>query len=176
MESPAHVIVIGMLGCSSCSGTNETMSIFGTEEWLYDIHSQILNHPPAFFFFLGYNQIFIIPVGATSIQIKEVKPSRNFLGMIDVGICVSVHLDSSHYAQIWFSGMGFGMFTLRAWYGRVKSWISGSEFWVSLKCEWCTTLGFTFPSFSLLWRSCCWVGNKNTQTTLRLPACNLQGI
>ncbi|XP_071600697.1 papilin isoform X2 [Heliangelus exortis] len=29
----------------------------------------------------GYNQIFIIPVGATSIQIKEVMPSRNFLAV-----------------------------------------------------------------------------------------------
>ncbi|XP_057881368.1 papilin [Melospiza georgiana] len=32
----------------------------------------------------GYNQIFIIPVGATSIQIKEVKPSRNFLAVKNV--------------------------------------------------------------------------------------------
>ncbi|XP_062486778.1 papilin isoform X2 [Pezoporus occidentalis] len=32
----------------------------------------------------GYNQIFIIPVGATSIQIKEVKPSRNFLAVKSV--------------------------------------------------------------------------------------------
>lgn len=75
------------------------MNIFGTEEWLYGTHSQILNNHLSF---SGYNQIFIIPVGATSIQIKEVKPSRNFLGMTDVRICVSVHLDSSHYAKIWF--------------------------------------------------------------------------
>lgn len=80
------------------------MSISGTEEWLlYGTHSQILNNTLLpFFFFSGYNQIFIIPVGATSIQIKEVKPSRNFLGMINVRIYVSVHLDSSHYAKIWF--------------------------------------------------------------------------
>ncbi|NXX46366.1 PPN protein, partial [Tricholaema leucomelas] len=32
----------------------------------------------------GYNQIFVIPVGATSIQIKEVKPSRNFLAVKNV--------------------------------------------------------------------------------------------
>ncbi|KAJ7413502.1 papilin [Willisornis vidua] len=32
----------------------------------------------------GYNQIFIIPVGATSIQIKEVMPSRNFLAVKNV--------------------------------------------------------------------------------------------
>ncbi|NWS84558.1 PPN protein, partial [Toxostoma redivivum] len=32
----------------------------------------------------GYNQIFIIPMGATSIQIKEVKPSRNFLAVKNV--------------------------------------------------------------------------------------------
>ncbi|XP_025894361.1 papilin [Nothoprocta perdicaria] len=32
----------------------------------------------------GYNQIFIIPVGATSIHIKEVKPSRNFLAVKNV--------------------------------------------------------------------------------------------
>ncbi|NXI14665.1 PPN protein, partial [Irena cyanogastra] len=32
----------------------------------------------------GYNQIFIIPVGATSIQIKEVKSSRNFLAVKNV--------------------------------------------------------------------------------------------
>ncbi|NXH02858.1 PPN protein, partial [Loxia leucoptera] len=32
----------------------------------------------------GYNQIVIIPVGATSIQIKEVKPSRNFLAVKNV--------------------------------------------------------------------------------------------
>ncbi|NXV07223.1 PPN protein, partial [Cettia cetti] len=32
----------------------------------------------------GYNQIFIIPVGATSIQIKEVRPSRNFLAVKNV--------------------------------------------------------------------------------------------
>nr|XP_021389233.1 papilin isoform X4 [Lonchura striata domestica]XP_021389234.1 papilin isoform X4 [Lonchura striata domestica]XP_021389235.1 papilin isoform X4 [Lonchura striata domestica]XP_021389236.1 papilin isoform X4 [Lonchura striata domestica]XP_021389237.1 papilin isoform X4 [Lonchura striata domestica] len=32
----------------------------------------------------GYNQIFIIPVGATNIQIKEVKPSRNFLAVKNV--------------------------------------------------------------------------------------------
>ncbi|XP_059705574.1 papilin isoform X2 [Haemorhous mexicanus] len=32
----------------------------------------------------GYNQIFIIPVGATSIQIKEVKPSRNYLAVKNV--------------------------------------------------------------------------------------------
>ncbi|XP_039561522.1 papilin isoform X4 [Passer montanus] len=32
----------------------------------------------------GYNQIFIIPVGATSIQIKEVKPTRNFLAVKNV--------------------------------------------------------------------------------------------
>ncbi|XP_009873363.1 PREDICTED: papilin [Apaloderma vittatum] len=32
----------------------------------------------------GYNQIFIIPMGATSIQIKEVMPSRNFLAVKNV--------------------------------------------------------------------------------------------
>ncbi|NWS53575.1 PPN protein, partial [Chunga burmeisteri] len=32
----------------------------------------------------GYNQIFIIPVGATSIHIKEVMPSRNFLAVKNV--------------------------------------------------------------------------------------------
>ncbi|NWH63883.1 PPN protein, partial [Geococcyx californianus] len=32
----------------------------------------------------GYNQIIIIPVGATSIQIKEVRPSRNFLAVKNV--------------------------------------------------------------------------------------------
>ncbi|NXP72281.1 PPN protein, partial [Ramphastos sulfuratus] len=32
----------------------------------------------------GYNQIFVIPVGATSIQIKEVNPSRNFLAVKNV--------------------------------------------------------------------------------------------
>ncbi|XP_069714313.1 papilin isoform X1 [Phaenicophaeus curvirostris] len=32
----------------------------------------------------GYNQIFIIPVGATSIQIKEMMPSRNFLAVKNV--------------------------------------------------------------------------------------------
>ncbi|XP_055663189.1 papilin isoform X2 [Falco peregrinus] len=32
----------------------------------------------------GYNQIFIIPVGATSIRIKEVMPSRNFLAVKNV--------------------------------------------------------------------------------------------
>ncbi|NWW80141.1 PPN protein, partial [Climacteris rufus] len=32
----------------------------------------------------GYNQIFVIPVGATSIQIKEVMPSRNFLAVKNV--------------------------------------------------------------------------------------------
>ncbi|OPJ83012.1 papilin isoform A [Patagioenas fasciata monilis] len=32
----------------------------------------------------GYNQIFIIPVGATSVQIKEVMPSRNFLAVKNV--------------------------------------------------------------------------------------------
>ncbi|KFP07889.1 Papilin, partial [Calypte anna] len=32
----------------------------------------------------GYNQVFIIPVGATSIQIKEVMPSRNFLAVKNV--------------------------------------------------------------------------------------------
>ncbi|NXK95108.1 PPN protein, partial [Formicarius rufipectus] len=32
----------------------------------------------------GYNQIIIIPVGATSIQVKEVKPSRNFLAVKNV--------------------------------------------------------------------------------------------
>ncbi|NWR91497.1 PPN protein, partial [Furnarius figulus] len=32
----------------------------------------------------GYNQIFIIPVGATSIQVKEVMPSRNFLAVKNV--------------------------------------------------------------------------------------------
>ncbi|XP_010210212.1 PREDICTED: papilin [Tinamus guttatus] len=32
----------------------------------------------------GYNQIFIIPMGATSIHIKEVKPSRNFLAIKNV--------------------------------------------------------------------------------------------
>ncbi|XP_021257208.1 papilin isoform X2 [Numida meleagris] len=32
----------------------------------------------------GYNQIFIIPVGATSIQIKEVMPSRNFMAVKNV--------------------------------------------------------------------------------------------
>ncbi|NXM04185.1 PPN protein, partial [Tyrannus savana] len=32
----------------------------------------------------GYNQIFIIPVGATSIQVKEVRPSRNFLAVKNV--------------------------------------------------------------------------------------------
>lgn len=42
---------------------------------------------------------------------------------------------------------------MRAWYGRVKNRISGYS--VSLKCEWCTTLGSTFTSFFVLWRSCC---------------------
>ncbi|NXP20107.1 PPN protein, partial [Scytalopus superciliaris] len=32
----------------------------------------------------GYNQIFIIPAGATSIQVKEVMPSRNFLAVKNV--------------------------------------------------------------------------------------------
>ncbi|NWU81051.1 PPN protein, partial [Onychorhynchus coronatus] len=32
----------------------------------------------------GYNQIFIIPMGATSIQVKEVMPSRNFLAVKNV--------------------------------------------------------------------------------------------
>ncbi|OXB63348.1 hypothetical protein ASZ78_001924 [Callipepla squamata] len=32
----------------------------------------------------GYNQMFIIPMGATSIQIKEVKPSRNFIAVKNV--------------------------------------------------------------------------------------------
>ncbi|NXU27384.1 PPN protein, partial [Thalassarche chlororhynchos] len=32
----------------------------------------------------GYNQIFIIPVGATSVRIKEVMPSRNFLAVKNV--------------------------------------------------------------------------------------------
>ncbi|XP_074853207.1 papilin isoform X2 [Carettochelys insculpta] len=32
----------------------------------------------------GYNQIFIIPVGATSLRIKEVMPSRNFLAIKNV--------------------------------------------------------------------------------------------
>ncbi|KAJ7403200.1 Papilin [Pitangus sulphuratus] len=32
----------------------------------------------------GYNQIFIIPMGATSIQVKEVRPSRNFLAVKNV--------------------------------------------------------------------------------------------
>ncbi|NXK52597.1 PPN protein, partial [Chauna torquata] len=32
----------------------------------------------------GYNQIFIIPVGATSIRIKEVMPSRNFMAVKNV--------------------------------------------------------------------------------------------
>ncbi|NXJ15763.1 PPN protein, partial [Odontophorus gujanensis] len=32
----------------------------------------------------GYNQMFIIPVGATSIQIKEVMPSRNFIAVKNV--------------------------------------------------------------------------------------------
>ncbi|NXA36421.1 PPN protein, partial [Eudromia elegans] len=32
----------------------------------------------------GYNQIFIIPMGATSIHIKEVKPSKNFLAVKNV--------------------------------------------------------------------------------------------
>ncbi|KFW63734.1 Papilin, partial [Pygoscelis adeliae] len=43
---------------------------------------QALNKPLPFF--SGYNQIFIIPVGATSIQIKEVMPSRNFLAVKNV--------------------------------------------------------------------------------------------
>lgn len=29
---------------------------------------------------IGYNQIFVIPMGATSIRIKEAIPTRNFLG------------------------------------------------------------------------------------------------
>ncbi|RLW10538.1 hypothetical protein DV515_00002252 [Chloebia gouldiae] len=41
----------------------------------------------------GYNQIFIIPVGATSIQIKEVKPSRNFLGEKEVEKALPSFLD-----------------------------------------------------------------------------------
>lgn len=31
----------------------------------------------------GYNQMFIIPVGATTISIKETVATRNYLGMTD---------------------------------------------------------------------------------------------
>lgn len=33
---------------------------------------------------LGYNQIFIIPMGALSIRIKEATPTRNFLGKLSI--------------------------------------------------------------------------------------------
>lgn len=33
----------------------------------------------------GYNQMFIIPAGATSIRVEEVAASRNFLGECGLG-------------------------------------------------------------------------------------------
>lgn len=139
------------------------MSVFGTEEWLCGIHRQILNNP--FFFFSGYNQIFIIPVGATSIRIKEVMPSRNFLGKTDARTCASVHLDSRIALKFGFQihqALGCLPWGLDMAEGKTL-WKTGSEYWVSLKCQWCSSLGFSVTSFSLLRWSCCWVGNKKTQ-------------
>ncbi|NXG74017.1 PPN protein, partial [Baryphthengus martii] len=57
--------------CLQCGGNGSTCYVVkGT----FDVPS----------FPKGYNQIFIIPVGATSIQIKEVMPSRNFLAVKNV--------------------------------------------------------------------------------------------
>ncbi|KFW89492.1 Papilin, partial [Phalacrocorax carbo] len=57
--------------CLQCGGDGSTCySVKGT----FDVS----NLPK------GYNQIFIIPVGATSIQIKEIMPSRNFLAVKNV--------------------------------------------------------------------------------------------
>ncbi|POI36215.1 hypothetical protein CIB84_000033 [Bambusicola thoracicus] len=57
--------------CLQCGGDNSTC---------YDVKGtfEVPNLPK------GYNQIFIIPVGATSIQIKEVMPSRNFIAVKNV--------------------------------------------------------------------------------------------
>lgn len=57
--------------CLQCGGDNSTC---------YDVKGtfDVPNLPK------GYNQIFIIPVGATSIQIKEVMPSRNFMAVKNV--------------------------------------------------------------------------------------------
>uniref|UniRef100_A0A8C2TVE6 Papilin n=1 Tax=Coturnix japonica TaxID=93934 RepID=A0A8C2TVE6_COTJA len=57
--------------CLQCGGDNSTC---------YDVKGtfDVPNLPK------GYNQIFIIPVGATSIQIKEVMPSRNFIAVKNV--------------------------------------------------------------------------------------------
>lgn len=32
--------------------------------------------------FLGYSQLFTIPTGAVNIQVKEITPTRNFLGKL----------------------------------------------------------------------------------------------
>lgn len=73
--------------------------------------------------------MFIIPVGATSIQIKEVMPSRNFMGKTDIRTCVSVCLDSRHCIKIWFSGtLGFARFALIVWSGRGKN--SENQVWI----------------------------------------------
>uniref|UniRef100_A0A803YGQ3 Papilin n=1 Tax=Meleagris gallopavo TaxID=9103 RepID=A0A803YGQ3_MELGA len=57
--------------CLQCGGDNSTC---------YDVKGtfDVPNLPK------GYNQMFIIPVGATSIQIKEVMPSRNFMAVKNV--------------------------------------------------------------------------------------------
>ncbi|XP_052551449.1 papilin isoform X3 [Tympanuchus pallidicinctus] len=57
--------------CLQCGGDNSTC---------YDVKGtfDVPNLPK------GYNQMFIIPVGATSIQIKEIMPSRNFIAVKNV--------------------------------------------------------------------------------------------